>query len=188
MPGHTNATTADKNSLVEKLRASGRIDSWTFQIIKAALAHPRTYDLLHVDLLAGVVRSFVFSLEPLPIAAAVAEKKSDVVPLPQPSLAAVVVLEDTKLAPEPVEVRDPRQVEEWLPVPTVEAEPEPVKSPEAKLDAGTPPGYLPTEAEIERECRALRMQRRRRRPLDADQLRSPHWQETEARLLAIGAH
>ena len=142
------------------------------------MKHPHGYDLRRVDLLAGIVRSFVFDKPAVGVDEAAETSKAYSAPEPEPAES---------------ESRDPRQVEEWLPVPTVEPveEPEPVA--ELPVPALAPEQrkpnaerYLPTEAEIERECRKILASRYPAFPLTDDQYSSPHWREHEARLAAIG--
>lgn len=196
--GKPNAGVTDRKALILKLYNRKFLDRWSFDLLNHAISHPHGYDLRRVDMLAGIVRVFVFDKPP----AAVAEKKAVPEPLPQPAPVAVLIPDDTKLAPEPIEERDTRQVEEWLPVPAVEAAPEPEKAPE-NVKAEAPPcrradahahyrkvgernDYEPTEAEIERECREILANRLPNFPLRDDEFRSPHWRAHHRALEAIG--
>jgi hypothetical protein len=60
MPGHSGSTITDKQALLEKLRASLHLDPWTYRVVKTAIEHPHGYDYRRVDMLAGIVRAFVF--------------------------------------------------------------------------------------------------------------------------------
>jgi len=172
--GKPNSQVENREHLLLKLYSRKAIDKWTMTLLRDVMKHPHGYDLRRVDLLAGIVRSFVFDKP----AIGVDEASETLIAITEP------------VAPEP-EVRDPRQVEEWLPVPTAA----PVEDPEpaAVVPAPVPEQpkpyrerYLPTEAEIERECRKIIASRYPTFPLTEDQYRSPHWREHEARLMAIG--
>ena len=172
--GKPTASITDRAWLIEHLRMIKAVDKWTYTLLKHAIAHPGGYDFRRVDLLAGMVRVFAFDKPAQPI----------------PKVAPVVEA--------PADDRDARQVEQWLPVPAVEPAPveEPVieqpAEPAATVEPLTAPKrnrkerYEPTEAEIERACRTILMDRYPTFPLRDNEYRSPHWREHESRLAAIG--
>lgn len=205
--GRPNAGVTDRKALILKLYNRKSLDRWSFDLLNHAITHPHGYDLRRVDMLAGIVRVFVFDKPP----------------------AAVLIPDDTKLAPESVEERDPRQVEQWIPVPAVAPVPaetvaEPTNSsssppkssqltesvasaeeanalnpqkreaaPRRRADAhahyrkvGERNNYEPTEAEIEKACRKIIADRYPTFPLRDDEYRSPHWREHQRALEAIG--
>lgn len=155
--------------LIGKLRSGNRVDSWSFELLKHAIKKPGRIDRRSVDTLAAIVRVFAFD--------APAERITQAEPIVET----------------PADDRDARQVEQWLPVPTVEPAPveDPVE-PAAVVEVSTAlkpdrkERYEPTEAEIERACRTILMERYPSFPLREREYHSPHWREHESRLAAIG--
>lgn len=111
MPGHSASTITERAVLLEKLRGCTRLDQWTYAVIKVALAkQPRKYSLQQCDLLAAIVRLFIFD---------------------QP--AAVIVASVPGC-------RDPRQVEQGQSLPAALPMEQPAKEPADKFvsDEGQP--------------------------------------------------
>ena len=167
LSGKENTGITDRKRLLEKLRSSTVIDNWTYAVVETALrAHPRSrYSLRQCDLLAAIVRVFVFD-EP-----AKAIKRVDATVDVAKSIEVHVEDVGPKLVPTAATPAEPA------------AEPEPAALQTARKSTAR---YEPTEAEIERECRKLLLSKYPSFPLRDDEFRSPHWREHEARLAAIG--
>jgi hypothetical protein len=59
-PGHSNSGVTDRAALLLKLYNCKQVDKWELDLLRAVLAHPKVYTLRQCDMLAAIIKVFIY--------------------------------------------------------------------------------------------------------------------------------